>query len=137
MPAMHQVIRRMPGSHQSGTTVRHARGVIGVRRVWAHECGAEAVEALALVAALIALLALLSLVVRDRAAAIGAAATATLAGWLTGAPGAAPVGGAPGVTPLTVTAPPHTVVSLPQLLAQTTDAAPWATWGIGIAGSLL
>jgi hypothetical protein len=137
MPAMHQVIRRMPGSHQSGTTVRHARGVIGVRRVWAHECGAEAVEALALVAALIALLALLSLVVRDRAAAIGAAATATLAGWLTGAPGAASVGGTPGITPLTVTAPPHTVVSLPQLLVQTTDAAPWATWGIGIAGGLL
>jgi len=137
MPAMRQVIRRMPRSHQSGTTARHARGVIGVRRVWAHECGAEAVEALALVAALIALLALLSLVVRDRAAAIGAAATATLAGWLAGAPGAAPVGGAPGVTPLTVTAPPHTVVSLPQLLAQTTDAAPWATWGIGIAGGLL
>ena len=137
MPAMHQVIRRMPRSHQSGTTSRYARGVIGVRRVWAHDCGAEAVEALALIAALIALLALLSLVVRDRAAAIGAAATATLAGWLTGAPGAAPVGGAPGVTPLTVMAPPHTVVSLPQLLAQTTDAAPWATWGIGIAGSLL
>jgi len=75
--------------------------------------------------------------VHNRASAIGAAATATLAGWLTGAPGAAPVGGAPGVTPLTVTAPPHTVVSLPQLLAQTTDAAPWATWGIGIAGGLL
>ncbi len=134
---MHQVIRRMPRSHQSGTTARHARGVIGVRRVWAHDCGAEAVEALALVAALIALLALLSLVVRDRAAAIGSAATATLAGWLTGAPGAAPVGGASGITALTVTAPPHTVVSLPQLLVQTTDAAPWATWGIGIAGSLL
>jgi len=125
---MRQVIRRMPRSHQSGTTVRHARGVIGVRRVWAHECGAEAVEALALVAVLIALLALLSLVMRDRAAAIGAAATATLAGWLTGAPG---------VTPLTVTAPLYTVVSLPQLLVQTTDAAPWVTWGIGIAGSLL
>jgi hypothetical protein len=128
MRAMRQVIRRMPRSHQSGTTVRHARGVIGVRRVWAHECGAEAVEALALVAVLIALLALLSLVMRDRAAAIGAAATATLAGWLTGAPG---------VTPLTVTAPLYTVVSLPQLLVQTTDAAPWVTWGIGIAGSLL
>ncbi len=137
MPAMHQVIRRMPRLHQSGTTARHARGVIGVRRVWAHECGAEAVEALALVAALIALLALLSLVVRDRASAIGGAATATLAGWLTGAPGAAPVGGTAGITALTVTAPPHTIVSLPQLLVQTTDAAPWATWGIGIAGGLL
>ncbi|MBO9343229.1 MAG: hypothetical protein J7454_14740 [Roseiflexus sp.] len=28
-------------------------------------------------------------------------------------------------------------MSLPQLLAQTTDAAPWATLGIGIASSLL
>ena len=134
---MHQVIRRMPGSHQSGTTVRHARGVIGVRRVWAHDCGAEAVEALALVAVLIALLALLTLVVRDQAAAIGGAATATLARWLTGVPGAVPVGGTGGITPLTVTAPLYTVVSVPQLLMQTTDAAPWVTWGIGIAGSLL
>ena len=134
---MRQVIERMPGSHQSGTTARYARGVIGVRRVWAHDGGAEAVEALALIAALIALLALLSLIVRDRAVAIGAAATATLARWLTGVPGAAPVGGTGGITPLTVTAPLYTVVSVPQLLVQTTDAAPWVTWGIGIAGSLL
>jgi hypothetical protein len=137
MLAMRQVIRRMPGSHRSGATARRARGVIGIRRVWAHECGAEAIEVLALVAALIGLLALLSLVVRDRASAIGGAATATLTRWLAGALGAAPVGGAAVITPPTVTAPPHTIVSLPQLLAQTTDAAPWATWGIGIAGSLL
>ena len=134
---MRQVIERMPGSNKSGTTARYARGVIGVRRVWAHDCGAEAVEALALVAVLIALLALLTLVVRDQAAAIGGAATATLARWLTGVPGAVPVGGTGGITPLTVTAPLYTVVSVPQLLMQTTDAAPWVTWGIGIAGSLL
>ncbi len=121
----------------AGNRAPGARGAVGARHVWAHECGAEAVEALALVAVLIALLALLSLVVRDQAAAIGGAATATLTRWLTGALGAVPVGGTVGITPPMVTAPPHAIVSLPQLLAQTTDAAPWATWGIGIAGSLL
>ncbi|MCL6539151.1 MAG: hypothetical protein K6T87_00940 [Roseiflexus sp.] len=134
---MLRAIRRMPRSKHTRATARRVRGAVGVRHVWVHECGAETIEALALVAALIALLALLSLVVRDQAAAIGGAATATLTRWLAGAPGAASIGGTAGITPPTVTAPPQTVVSLPQLLAQTTDAAPWATWGIGIAGSLL
>lgn len=53
-----------------------------VRRGWRHECGAEAVESLALIAIVLALLAVISLVFRDRAAAIGDAATATLARWL-------------------------------------------------------
>ncbi|MBO9326508.1 MAG: hypothetical protein J7463_14385 [Roseiflexus sp.] len=106
MRAMLQAIRRMPRSKHTRATARRVRGAVGARHVWAHECGAEAIEALALVAALIALLALLSLVVRDRASAIGGAATATLTRWLAGAPGAALIGGTAGITAPTVTAPP-------------------------------
>lgn len=65
-----------------------------VRRGWRHECGAEAVEALALIAIILALLAGISLVFRDRAAAIGDAATAALTRWLEGALGATQIGAA-------------------------------------------
>ncbi|MGB9752877.1 HNH endonuclease [Roseiflexus castenholzii] len=108
-----------------------------VQRGWRHERGAEAVESLALIAIVLVLLAVISLVFRDRAAAIGDAATATLARWLAGVPGTAPVGNTSVIAAPQVTALPYAVVSLPQLLRQAADAAPWVERAIGIAGSLL
>lgn len=108
-----------------------------VQRGRRHERGAEAVESLALIAIVLVLLAVISLVFRDRAAAIGDAATATLARWLAGVPGTAPVGNTSVIAAPRVTALPYAVVSLPQLLGQAADAAPWVERAIGIAGSLL
>lgn len=105
-----------------------------VQRGRRHERGAEAVESLALIAIVLVLLAVISLVFRDRAAAIGDAATATLARWLAGVPGTAPVGNTSVIAAPRVTALPYAVVSLPQLLGQAADAAPWVERAIGDSG---
>ncbi len=124
---------RQQRSDQDASLAPKERYLAAVWRGWRHDRGVEAVEFLALIAIILALLAAISLAFRDRAAAIGEAAIATFTRWLSGAP----AGGAGGIAAPQVTAFPHTVVSLPQLLGSMADAAPWAERALGVAGSLL
>ncbi len=134
---MRIVTERAPGRCKAGVAARSARGVPTVQHLWKHDHGAEAVEALALVAAILALLAVISVIFRDRASDVGSAATAILTRWMTEMPGLALVGGADAIMGPRITPLHHSVVSLPQLLMQASDAAPWLERAIGIAGSLL
>lgn len=67
-----------PGRREAGASARNPHSALIVRHFWQHECGTEAIEALALLAAILSLLAVISIVFRDRAADIGSAATAML-----------------------------------------------------------
>ncbi len=138
MSATWIVPKRTPGRRGADAAARNARDILTVRHYLMHECGMEAVEALALVAAILALLAVISLIFRDHATDVGSAATATLTRWFTAMPGVVSVGNPDAITAAHVMPLHHTVVSLPQLLIQALDeASPGVERVIWIAGSLL